>query len=74
MDRTELIKRINAHIESHRDQCLWFLRKDYVPEDDAGRLRALLYIQRHGTRQAAREAAELSQWLLQHSSDASVAS
>lgn len=74
MNRADLIERINFLIETHRDQCLWFLRKDYIPEDDAGRQRALLYIQRHGTREAARQAAELSQWLSQRSSDASVAS
>lgn len=74
MNRAELIERINALIETHRAQCLWFLRKDYAPSDDLMRQKALLYIQRHGSREAAMKAAELSQWLSQSCSDTSAAS
>jgi hypothetical protein len=53
---------------------LWFLRTDFVPTDDVMRAKALDYIQRHGSREAARSAAELSRWLSLTSSDTSAGS
>lgn len=74
MEREQLLQKIDNLVARHRTQCLWFFRTDFLPGDDAMRHKALMYIQRHGTREAALEAAELSRWLLQSSSDASVAS
>lgn len=74
MERATIIRNIDQMVAQHRDQCLWFLRPDFFPRDDHMRLKALEYIQRHGTREAALQAAELAQWLSQVSSDTSAAS
>jgi hypothetical protein len=74
MRRDEILQAIDRLVTEQRDRCLWFLRSDYVPEDDASRHRTLMYIQRHATREAALKAAELSRWLSQSSSDVSAAS
>jgi hypothetical protein len=58
-------------VDEYRDRCLWFLREDYYPDTDAGRLRVLAYIQRHGDRAAFRKAASLRQWLSRRSSERS---
>ena len=65
---------INALVDANRTRCLWFLRGDYYPTSPSGRLRVLDCIQRYGDREAARQAAALRQWLLQHSSGDSAAS
>ena len=74
MQRHEVLEHIEGLVAENRDQCLWFWRGDYQPSDDRMRLKALDYIQRHGTREAARQAAELTQWLLLNSSDISATS
>lgn len=74
MQRDEALKRIDELVARNRDQCLWFWRDDFVPADDHMRMKALEYIQRHGTRDAARQAAELTRWLSRNSSDRSAAS
>jgi hypothetical protein len=74
MHRDELLERIDTMIEESRERCLWFLRLDYVPRDDRMRIKLLEYIQRHGDRQTAVEAARLTRWLSQNSRDTSVAS
>jgi len=74
MDRAELVQHIDRMVTENRDRCLWFLKRDYFPGDDRMRLKVLDYIQRHGTRDSAREAAQLARWLLPSSNDTSVAS
>lgn len=74
MDRAELLERIDRMVRENRAQCLWFMKADYFPDDDRMRHKVLEYIQRHGSRDAAQEAARLSRWLSRNSSDTSVAS
>jgi hypothetical protein len=64
---------VDRLVDEYRDQCLWFLREDYYPDTDAGRLRVLSYIQRYGDQAAFRKAAHLRQWLSRPSSERSAA-
>ena len=61
-------------VARYRDQCLWFLRRDYRPTTRQARLRVLENIQRHGDREAFTQAAELREWLSHHSSAGSAGS
>jgi hypothetical protein len=74
MQREEILESIEELVAGNRDQCLWFWRDDFSPADDPMRLKALEYIQRHGAREAALRAAQLTQWLLRTSSGTSAAS
>lgn len=65
---------IDALVDEVRERCLWYLKPDYRPASDAARLRVLASIERHGDRTTARRSGILRQWLLRHSSDASVGS
>jgi hypothetical protein len=67
----EAVRRL---VDEYRDQCLWFLRRDYYPEGDEEILRTLEYIQRHGDQRAYRRAAEIRAWLSRRSSAASAGS
>jgi len=71
---SDVERAIEALVERYRDQCLWFLRRDYLPTTRQARLRALESIQRHGDREAFIQAAELREWLSQHSSAGSAGS
>lgn len=62
---------IDALVEECRDRCLWFLRADYRPESDPERMRLLLLIQQHGTRDDWLAAERLKRWLSQRSSEPS---
>jgi hypothetical protein len=64
----------NTLVDDYRVRCLWFLRADYYPATNAGRLRVLDYVQRHGDRDAHLRAVTLRRWLSQISSTDSVAS
>ncbi len=70
----EVAQAVNRLVDEYRQRCLWFLREDYYPTTDAERLRILEYIQRHGDLIAFCRAAEVRQWLLQRSSEASAGS
>jgi hypothetical protein len=61
-------------VDEYRSRCLWFLREDYYPSTPSERERVLDLIATHGDLHAFRRVAELRQWLLQSSSDASAAS
>jgi hypothetical protein len=74
MDRDELLKSIDRMVIENRQQCLWFLRADFFPVGDRMRFKVLEYIQRHGNREAALQAARLSRWLSQTSRDTSAGS
>ncbi len=65
---------VNELVERYRDQCLWFLRRDYRPTTRQARLRALESIQRYGDRAAFTQAAELREWLSHPSSAGSAGS
>jgi len=74
MQRDEILEGIDELVAGNRDQCLWFWRDNFFPADDPMRLKALEYIQRHGTREAALRAAQLTRWLLRTSSGTSAVS
>ncbi|MBL8786515.1 MAG: hypothetical protein JNJ59_16550 [Deltaproteobacteria bacterium] len=56
-------RRLTALIEGNRVRCLWFLRRDYQPTDDAGILRVLDAIEKHGDLASFQEARRLRAWL-----------
>lgn len=64
----------HALVDDYRVRCLWFLRADYYPVTDAGRLRVLDYVQRHGDRDAHVRVVNLRRWLSQISSTDSAGS
>ena len=68
-----MIAAVDEIVDQYRDQCLWFLRRDYYPATNAERLRILDYIERYGDLDAYRRAARLKRWLLQSSSAPSAA-
>ena len=71
---SDIERAVNDLVDRYRDRCLWFLRRDYRPTTRQARLRALESIQRHGDREAFTRAAELREWLSQHSSVGSAGS
>lgn len=73
-DDDSLAREIDALIDAHRTQCLWFLRPDWYPTTPGARVRALEHLSRHGDRATAQRAGELRQWLLRRSSAGSAAS
>ena len=71
MDRESIPETINNLIDEYRDQCLWFLRKDYYPSTCEQQDRVLALIQRYGDAAAWRRASELRSWLSRRSSETS---
>ncbi len=61
-------------VDEYRDQCLWFLARDYYPASREESLRVLRHIERHGDREAFRRAARIRQWLSRPSNETSAAS
>ena len=51
-------------VEEYRDQCLWFLRQDFIPRDREEILHVLDLIERYGDRSGFERAQRLRQWLL----------
>ena len=51
-------------VEKYRDQCLWFLRQDFVPRSTEEILRVLDLIERYGDRAGFEQAQRLRKWLL----------
>ena len=62
-----IIEQAHALIRQYKDQCLWFMREDYLPTDRAGLLRSMRSIENNGTREAYVQARNIEQWLLQDS-------
>lgn len=62
-DPEEFVQSVRSLVDEYRDRCLWFLRRDYVPETDDEILRTLEWIERYGDRHAFQEAARLRAWL-----------
>lgn len=54
---------LRALVDEYRDRCLWYLRRDYYPVTRDEALRVLDAIERHGSRDAFRRAAEIRSWL-----------
>jgi hypothetical protein len=65
---------IDRLVDEYRLRCLWFLRPDYYPSTDTERIRVLLYIERHGDRDAYQRAREMRRWLSQSSNAPSAVS
>jgi len=51
--------------------CLWFWKKDQLPESPELRREALRQIEQHGTRSQFIQARKIKKWLLQNSSNTS---
>jgi hypothetical protein len=58
-------------IASYREQCLWFLRPDYLPKTTKELLDVLDWIERYGDRTGYERAGEIRSWLSPHSKAAS---
>lgn len=71
---TSLEEEIDRLVDECRTSCLWYLRPDYFPADDAQRDRVLERIQRNGDRAAFQRAAELRRCLSLRSSARSAVS
>lgn len=59
-----VIKEIEDLVEKYRDQCLWFLRQDFIPRSHDDVFRVLDLIERYGDRAGFERAQRLRQWLL----------
>jgi hypothetical protein len=69
MVRVREVRRIfHLHklIEDYRDQCLWFLRPDYLPKTTKEVLDVLDWIERYGDRAGFERAGEIRSWLSPH--------
>ena len=66
--KAELITLINEY----RAQSIWFLREDFMPENDQEAVRTLEYIEKHADREGFIRARRLKQWFLLHTSKTSV--
>ncbi len=62
--KPDLDAEIARFVEKNRGMCLWFAPKGYLPANDAERLVALASIERHGDREALKQARELTDRLL----------
>jgi hypothetical protein len=69
---SEIPEAVNRLVDEYRRRCLWFLRVDFYPENDADRIKVLDYIERHGDREAFRRAAKIRRWLLRTSARSAV--
>jgi hypothetical protein len=58
-------------VERYRDQCLWFLRSDYVPTTFREAETVLDLIERYGDREAFFAVREARRWLSQNTSSQS---
>ena len=74
MDRTKLEAEIDAFIETHRERCLWFVRRDYHPCTEDERRWLLTEIQRRSDRATFASAGLLKRCLSPISSGGSVVS
>jgi len=61
---TEAMAEIEKLVEKYRDQCLWFLRQDFIPRTTEEILHVLDLIERYGDRAGFERAQRLKQWLL----------
>lgn len=55
-----------ALVEEYRDQCFWFFRQDYLPQDPDELIQALDQIQRYGDLDGFRRAGAIKRWLSRH--------
>lgn len=62
--KAEAMAEIEHLVEQYRDQCLWFLRQDFIPRNAEEILYVLDLIERYGDRAGFERAQRLKQWLL----------
>ena len=67
----ELLKQAHALIEANRERCLWFFRKDYLPQDRDGLIKAMTYIERRGDRDSYVKARSIRECLSRNFSETS---
>ena len=65
MKKTE-IKQINDFIDKSRAKCLWYLNRNYYPNDLESFLNILNKIKNHSTVNEYKQACKFEQWLLQN--------
>ena len=61
--RADVVSEIEDLVEKYRDQCLWFLRQDFIPTGNEEVLRVLDLIERYGDRAGYERAQRLRRWL-----------
>ncbi len=61
--KTDAMAEIENLVERYRDQCLWFLRQDFMPHSTDEILHVLDLIERYGDRAGFERAQRLRQWL-----------
>ena len=64
MTKEKFLKEAKCFISENREQCLWFIREDYNPENKTGLLKLLTYIERYGDIKTYKKARSLKKWLL----------
>jgi hypothetical protein len=57
---------LSGLIDEYREQCLWFLRPDYVPKTTSEIITVLDLIERYGDRAGYERAEEIKAWLSPH--------
>ena len=62
--KAEIMTEIEDLVEKYRDQCLWFLRQDFIPRSHEEILRVLDLIERYGDRAGFERAQKVRRWLL----------
>jgi hypothetical protein len=62
--KAEAMVEIENLVEKYRDQCLWFLRQDFIPDSTEEILHVLDLIERYGDREGFQQAQRLRRWLL----------
>ncbi len=60
----DVIGEVRDLVEKYRDQCLWFLRQDFMPRSREEILQTLELIERYGDRAGYERAQRLREWLL----------
>ena len=61
-----VLKQVHSLVEEYRDRCLWFLRRDYLPQSRDEVLKVLDLIERYGDRNAFTRAEEIRASLSQN--------
>lgn len=63
MPSTTAERTLKRLVDDYRDDCLWFLRRDYYPSTVVERLAVLDAIEQNGNLEAYRRARQLKEWL-----------
>lgn len=74
IEREEIDREVRRLTDEYRVRCLWFLRPDFYPSDDAETLRVMRQIELHADRAGFVRAAKVRRWLSPSSSAPSAGS